>query len=203
MKVIIPENISEITLEQFQKINNILKQEGITERQIEDKTIEIFYNIPTKDVNNITEKDRTYLLKMVKDAMERDVPFVNTFTLNDVAYGFHPNLDKLTGWEFLDVKQYEKDVQDYHKLMAVLFRPIKNKDSFGNYEIENYDGTKDRAELFKSMPMNVVNGALGFFLTLSNDLQTTIKRYIHLHQAKGMRQYHSLPSGDGTQPLKV
>jgi hypothetical protein len=53
-----------------------------------------------------------------------------------------------------------------HKLMAVLFRPIKSKVG-NNYKIVEYNGTEKRAEVMKYMPLSIVNGALVFFFEFS------------------------------------
>ena len=58
--------------------------------------------------------------------------------------------------------------------MAVLFRPVIKTDVFGSYEIAAYDGTKDRAEVMKQAPMNIVSGMLVFFCSLSKELRSHI-----------------------------
>ena len=203
MKVIIPENISEIKLWQFQEFSELLKDEKKSEEEIEEASFKIFLDIPKDKIKFIKEKDKTFLKKKIKVAIQKEVSFKKTFFLNKKEYGFIPNLDEITGWEFLDIKNYEKDVSTYHFLMAILFREIEKKDPFGNYIIKKYNGTKERAELFKEVPMNIVNGALGFFLTLSNDLQNFIARYITQQQVRGKKRLVFSQNGDGTQLLKT
>lgn len=197
MKVTVPENISDIELGKFQAVYDFVSKTD-NEREIEDFTLSTMLGIKEKDVSNISEKDRKELLSEIKKAMDKEMPFTKTFTLRGVEYGFIPNLDKITGNEFLDIKGYEKEVTTYHSLMAVLFRKVTNKDVFGNYVIEPYDGTAERAELFREMPMNIVNGALGFFFRLSEGLQSNILRYTARQRAKGSKRQPSLQSGDGT-----
>jgi hypothetical protein len=60
--------------------------------------------------------------------------------------------------------------------MAILFRPIRNK-AHGRYEIESYKGTAEYAERMKSMPLNIANGALVFFLNLASELEDYTLRY--------------------------
>ena len=55
------------------------------------------------------------------------------------------------------------DVENYHKVMAILFRPIIQSDRFDNYKIANYEGTKQYADVMKQMPMSIVKGAFVFF----------------------------------------
>ena len=84
--------------------------------------------------------------------------------------------------------------------MAILYRPIKNKDMSGNYSIVEYQGTTEGAEVMKNTPLNIVNGALGFFLTLSMDLLTYTQKYLKKEsQVKVKQQETTLKSGDGMQ----
>ena len=107
------------------------------------------------------------LVKDIVKALNTEVEFSNMFTLNGIEYGFIPNLDSITHGEWVDLIEYEGNIDTMNKLMAVLFRPVTKKDKLGNYSIEPYNGTKERADAFKVMPLNIVNGALVFFLNLS------------------------------------
>ena len=83
--------------------------------------------------------------------------------------------------------------------MAVLFRRIKSKDFFGNYEIEPYTGTKQYAELMKYTPLSIVNGALVFFYNLSKELRIATQKSTIEVQAKVNELQAILKNGDGTQ----
>ena len=64
-------------------------------------------------------------------------------------------------------------------IMSILYRPITQR--VGKlYTIEPYNGTKDaRIELFKHViRMDVIFGAVAFFLTLQKDLRTGILAYM-------------------------
>jgi hypothetical protein len=84
-------------------------------------------------------------------------------------YGFIPELDNITYGEFVDLDGYLQDVQDLHKAMAVLYRPITNE--VGNrYLIEPYEGSSKYSEQMKQAPMDVTMGATLFFWRLGNEL---------------------------------
>ena len=163
MKVTIPENLKDITLEQFQKYDALNKRENISDLEYNKRCISIFTNLPYRDITNIKNTDYEGLLLDIAKALQTPTPFQNRFTLNDIEYGFNPNLDNVVQGEWVDMGEYQTEVKDYNKLMAILFRKVTKIDKFGNYDIEPYEGTKDRSEVFKDMPMNIVNGALGFF----------------------------------------
>ena len=81
--------------------------------------------------------------------------------------------------EYLDLTEYFKSMWEYMPIiMSVLYRPI-TKEMFGMYEIEPYAGTKEsRIELFKhTLTMDVVFGAISFFLDLQKDLMNATLTY--------------------------
>ena len=199
MKVTIPENLKDITLEQFQKYDALNKRENISDLEYNKRCISIFTNLPYRDITNIKNTDYEGLLLDIAKALQTPTPFQNRFTLNDIEYGFNPNLDNVVQGEWVDMGEYQTEVKDYNKLMAILFRKVTKIDKFGNYDIEPYEGTKDRSEVFKDMPMNIVNGALGFFLTLSQELETAIQKSTMEELAKVQRHPTILKSGDGMQ----
>lgn len=201
MQVTIPENISDITLEQFQKFTKLIERDDLNEIELQKRLISIFTNIKYNDTDKISKIDFDDLVNSINKAMGIETPFNNTFKLNGVDYGFIPNLDNITAKEWMDLQLYPLNkTETLHKLMAILFRPITKKDSFSNYKIESYNGTEDRAELFKYMPMNVVNGAIGFFLTLQKQLLNHIQKSMIQEQQREAKQMSTFLSGDGMQP---
>jgi hypothetical protein len=186
MKIILPEDIGEITLEQFQRYFKLTQRTDLNELDFNKRKIEIFTGIAFQKVANMQQTDYEDIIKQIDLALNNDVPFVNRFTLKGIEFGFIPNFDNISVAELGDLKEYGDKEDELHKTMAVLFRPINGEDSFGNYTIEDYNGTSSRKELFKQMPLNIVNGALGFFLNLSNDLEIAILRYTEEARVKAL-----------------
>jgi spore coat polysaccharide biosynthesis predicted glycosyltransferase SpsG len=179
MQVTIPENIKDITLEQFQKYSKVLQSDK-SEREKQKRTISIFTDIKYSDTDNIVAKDFDYLITKINDALNKDAEFTPIFKMNSIEFGFIPNFDKLTAKEWFDLQLYPIDkIEDYNKLMAILFRPIKNK-AYNQYNIRSYKGTSEYSELMKQTPMSVVNGALVFFYNLGRELSS--------HSLKSMRE---------------
>jgi hypothetical protein len=107
----------------------------------------------------------------------------------------------LTG-EYVDLMNYNSEPENLHKLMAILFRPIVSEDMSGNYKIEKYNGSETWCNQMKQTPLNIVNGALVFFLNLSRELRKSIQRYsIQAEHLKGGKHQIFGLSGDGMQPL--
>ena len=93
------------------------------------------------------------------------------FTLNEVDYGFVPNLDDMTLGEYIDLDQYSSDYNDIEIAMNVLYRPIKAKYKH-KYLIVDYD--PDTKERILDMPMDAVISSMFFFLNLRIELANTI-----------------------------
>jgi hypothetical protein len=199
MKIVLPENSKDITLYQYQKYVELLKRNDLDAFQFEQRKIQIFTGL--KPNGTIPQTDRKEILEQIELAINTPADFVQTFKMAEIEFGFVPNLDKITAGEYFDLCKYGTDVETLNNLMAILFRPIDKKDSFGNYTIQDYKGTSDWAEAMKLTPMNVVNGALFFFLNLSTELTTYTLNLTEKEQAREQAQNDSLQSGDGMLPL--
>jgi nucleoside-specific outer membrane channel protein Tsx len=184
MKITIPQSIQDITLEQYQRYDVLIKREDLDSFQFNKRKMKIFTDIGNVDMNLINKKDFDIVSKMIDEALNMSVEFKPTFHINNVEYGFIPNFDKLTAGEYRDISIYGTEVETLHKLMTILFRPIKNKDAFGNYKILPYKGTEGTSEIIKQMPLSIVNGALLFFLSLLNELESYTLKSMEVELAK-------------------
>ena len=200
MKILLPENSSDITLLQYQKYYDLLQRDGLDTNQHNVRKIQIFTGLKPNEIDCLSKKEIDEMLTQIDIALNTPVEFINRFTIEGIEFGFI-TLDKITGAEYFDLSKYKEDVETLHNLIAILFRPIKDKDAFGNYSVMPYNGTSEWAELMKLTPMNVVNGALFFFLNLSRELVNYIQRYTDQEQAKEEWQVTTSLSGDGMQPL--
>jgi hypothetical protein len=183
MKITVPESIADISLQQFQLYDALLKK-GLTDKETEKEKINIFTGIDIEQIDNIIDKDYKFILESIDKALEGAAPFTQTFEMQGVEFGLIPNFDKMTAGEYRDLTVYSKDIENMHKVMAVLFRPVIKRDAFNNYKIEKYKGTAKRCEVMKYMPMSIVNGALVFFSSLANELINFTQMYIQEEQPK-------------------
>ena len=175
LKIRLPENLADITLEQAQKLDILnAKRDNLNELSFIKRYISIFTELKFRDLDNISMSDFDGIHTQITEALDTEVPFENRFVLNQVEYGFVTNLDEITTGEYIDLSTYGNSMETLHKTMAVLFRPITKDVAFGSYEIEPYNGTKDRAEIMKQAPMNIVLGMLVFFCDLSKELKNHI-----------------------------
>ena len=203
MKVQIPENWSDIKLSQFQIYTSEMRKElNETTRLIQ--TISSFCNIKfedavrmkIKDVKKIT-MDIRKLLKIVPDSL------IQIFEFNGTKYGFIPKLDDITIGEYADLEFYlsktDKMWDNMHWIMSILYREIKEEKD-GKYLIKDYEPSKERAELFRQLGMNVVYSASNFFLTLGEELLMAMPNYIpkQLHK-QTKKEMTKKTNGDGSK----
>jgi len=194
----VPDSLSEITLEQYQKFEKIDNDENRNTNFILHKLVEIFCNLDLKDIIKIKWSSVSKIVTSINELFEQDHKLINTFTLEGVEYGFIPNLDDMTLGEYIDLDNSVSDWQEMHKAMAVLFRPITYKNG-DKYLIKEYEVIE--SDNYKNMPLDVVLGSLFFFYNLRKELLNTIPSYLKLEmQKKGMTIVEKLPSqksGDG------
>lgn len=183
VKVTIPTSLNDITIEQCLAINSIDEQD-LTDYKKENELLKIFTKID--QVDNVLKKDKDKLVTAIVKALTTEGTFKNRFTIDNIDFGMIPNFDKITASEYTDLIKYSEKEDDLHRLMAVAFRPIKLKDKFKNYQIVNYNGTNEFAELMKQTPMSIVKGFNTFFLTLSSDLEAYTRKSMEQAQAKEM-----------------
>ncbi len=178
IKISVPENIADITLDQYVKFEALrAKEDKLTEQGMIERVISLFTGIKKQDVKKLVHKDYEGLMAQIIAACEQDVEFEQRFTLDGVEYGFIPNLDEITTAEYVDLSTIGMQLEDLHKIMAILFRRITHEDAFGNYEILPYSHNKANDEIMRRCPMNIVNGALVFFWSLSKELRRAIQKF--------------------------
>ena len=184
MEITIAENWSEITLEQYMRFYKAIKPYEKTDKynkKILESAIYYFCGVSADVYNKLPEKVFTEISNDMLDLIEKSKTqkLVLSFELFDQKYGFIPSLDDISYGEYVDLTTYSKDTWDNIALiMSILYRPITEQKG-DKYNIEPYNGTVDsRVELFnKKLTMDVVFGALAFFLTLRMDLLTATLDY--------------------------
>lgn len=192
----VPTELNEITLKQYQKF---LKVQDSKQNNtfLQTKMIEIFCNVKTQDALNIKLSDADRIASLISKMFEQKPDLVKSFWLNNVEYGFVPDLDEITLGEYIDLDTYMGEWENIQIAMNVLYRPIKQK--LGQkYLIEEYDpDTKDK---LINMPMDAVFGSIIFFYRLGIELSQTMMNY--LENEEGNLQVQGLDflkNGDGIQ----
>ena len=172
-KLLVPENLSEITLGQYQKFLKI-SEENKDSIFLQQKMIEIFCNVELKKVLNIKYSSINKITKHLNNLFEQKPSFIPTFKKGDLEFGFIPKLDDMTFGEYVDLDTTIADWENIHKAMGVLYRPITTKRK-NQYLIEAYESF-DKYEM-KQMPLDIVLGSLVFFWSLSKELMIHIPSF--------------------------
>jgi len=194
---------NDVTLEKWAKL--ITMNSDSKPKEALD-TISLLSDIPKKlikelginDVSNILNK----IAELQKDAKGK---LRRIIEIDNVEYGFHPDLSEITLGEYADIETYiqagiEKNLS---KIMAVLYRPIVEKNG-KHYSITAYNGSevRMRAEKFKKMKAKDVHSSLVFFWTLGNVLSKILPLYLTERanqMIQSLQATSSQKSGDGSE----
>jgi hypothetical protein len=197
IKISIPTSLNEITLEQYQRFISIAeKNEDNNFLQL--KMLEIFCGVSLEIASNMSLKDVTEITASINEMFAKEYKLQTIFKLADTNFGFIPNLDEISLGEFTDLDNYFGKMDKLHNAMAVLYRPIIDKFR-DKYSIQDYNGSITYCDVMKSMPMDVVFGAMVFFYNLSNELLISSMNYLEQNpQVKALIDKHNSElSGDG------
>lgn len=106
--------------------------------------------------------------------------FHNEFEFKNQKYRFI-DLENLTFGEFIDIDQYlsqdpSKKTSELNLLMALLYRELDEHGKLTPYDASTL---KQRAELFRQLPVKYLNGAMVFFYNLETILHQSTRSYFH------------------------
>jgi hypothetical protein len=107
-----------------------------------------------------------------------EFPLERIVTIDNVEYGFEPNLSEMSYGAYVDITQYKELTIDenWAKIMNILYRPIVEKDK-KYHTIERYAGDT-HYERWLDVPMSIHFGTLFFFASLSMDLLKSTQKYL-------------------------
>tara|TARA_R110000851_G_scaffold237164_1_gene389995 strand:- start:8361 stop:9113 length:753 start_codon:yes stop_codon:yes gene_type:complete len=206
----IPEKLSDIKLKDYQKFLDIADKNKDNEIFLRQKLLQIFCGMPLDTVDKIKRSDFMEITDSVLSVIQQQPELVHTFVLNDVEYGFIPNLDDMSLGEFVDADSALGETKLLVQLMSVFYRPLKGqKNGKGQYNIVAYNGVVN--EELKDMPVDAALSSLVFFYLLSNELLTIIQSCLAKEKrenktktkvAKLTLEKVSEKSGVGTYQLK-
>ena len=167
----------DVTLENWLKLIDF--QEGSKTKEAEE-TIAVLSNIPKKLIKELALKDVAVIMSRIADLQQKqNSSLKRVIEIDGVEYGFHPDLDSITLGEYADLETFIKGGLENHlpEIMAILYRPIKEKKN-DIYIIDAYDGNITlRKEEMKKMSAEQVQSALVFFYRLGKKLWLTLQSF--------------------------
>ena len=168
----------DVTLEKWLKLIDFetgSKTEEATE------TIAALSNIPKELVKELALSDVAVIMNRIAALQQKqDTKLKKIIEIDGIEYGFHPDLSAITLGEYADIETFIKNGTEKNmpEVMAVLFRPIKEKKN-DIYVIDAYDGDiRLRTEEMKKMSAQQVQNALVFFYTLGKELSEILPLYL-------------------------
>lgn len=200
LEIVIPTELREITLSKYLALRDFM--EGNTnDVEVSIKLIALMCDMSVRDVRGLRIEDFNGIVTQLTETLNKKTNYVKppNFKLNDVEYGFIPNLDEMTFGEYIDLDTFIKDEKDYNKVMTILFRPITHK-SFSKYSIAEYTGEEDWSIMLDA-PMDAVNSAIIFFYTLGKDLLKVMENSLAEEMTEGTSASKQIleKSGVGTR----
>ena len=176
LDILLPNSLSEIPLSRYQEFL-AMKEKSNDEELIANKMIQIFCGLKLGEVAKIKVKDLNKLIKHFTEVFSERPQLVRHFKIKDIEFGFIPNLENISFGEYVDIEHHLKDWSTYHKAMAVMFRPIKEKHK-DKYSIIDYEPNEDMQELMKFAPLDVAISASFFLQSLGSELLKATLTYL-------------------------
>ena len=186
VKLIIPDNWSDITIDTYQKYVKLQEGKGSEKNKIV-KSLALLCNTTPSIVKKMAYKDLLEIMDIVKKMIDTEPDkekFRKVFIFNKEEYGFCPNLSNITTGEYIDLESYCKNpIENLHIIMSILYRKI-NFSRGDRYSIEEYNPDEFKEEIFKDCPMDIALSCLGFFLNLGEKLARTSHSYLVAQEKK-------------------
>ena len=201
--ILLPERLSEMPLCRYQEFVKV-KNDSNDNEFIAQKMIQIFCGLKLEEVAKIKVVDLNQIIMHFHQMFKEKPQLVRQFKIKNIEFGFIPKLDDLTFGEYVDLEHYLKDWETYHKAMAIMYRPIKEKYK-DKYSIVDYKPNEDMQELMKFAPLDVAISASVFFWNLGKELLQALSNFLQKN-LKQMTNSRSIPKevnleniGDGIQ----
>lgn len=176
LQINVPNSLNEISLKKYQAY--VKTQESSNDDEfVAQKMIEIFCDIQLKDIVKIKISSINELILHFSSLFKNTPKFQPTFKIGEIEFGFIPELEEITFGEYVDLEANLKSWSNFHKAMAVMYRPITQKKK-EKYDIQPYNPNPDMQDLMKFAPLDVCIGASVFFCNLEIELLKATLNYL-------------------------
>lgn len=182
VQINVPSTLKEIPLKHYQDFLRV-QRDSTDEEFIAQKMVEIFCGIKLADVAKIKLTSLNELIVHFTALFNTSPKFQPTFKIGDIEFGFIPELEEITFGEYVDLDSHLQSWDNFHKAMAVLYRPIKTRKG-DKYDIKDYDPSIDMQELMRFAPLDICIAASLFFWTLERELLQATLNYLETEITK-------------------
>jgi hypothetical protein len=171
---------TEMTIRHYQDI--VGKESLLEGNQRDVHILNILTGAPIDKLRKVKHTELQTLARYCYRGIETpDTTFFKTFEFKGEKFGFIPNLSTITTAEFVDLDDYISSgvVKNLHKIMSVLYRPLKyTKEFLGEFrwDIEEYDSDthKIQSEKFRDLPYKYVAGSSVFFYSFGKEFMNSM-----------------------------
>ena len=185
VEISLPKSINDIKLKDYQRYMKVYEanKEVDDANFLELKLLEAFCEIDLLTANQMPFETFDFALEHMSNVFKQKTPLTRRFKMKGTdgvtaEFGFIPNLSKMSLGEYVDLDTYISDMENMHKAMAVLYRPVHNSwEGKEHYRIAEYEGTEKYAEVMKEMPLGIALGAMVFFYRLGMKLSKHMMDY--------------------------
>jgi hypothetical protein len=177
LELTIPTTLDEIPLMHYQKFMEVSKN-STDDEFVAQKMIQIFCGIELNEVVKISFNDMVDLVNHFNKLFSEIPKLKPTFKIKDLELGIIPNFDKITWEEYIELEAQFKEFDTFHKAMAVLYRPVIEKNKKGQYLIAPFNNVEEFSDLMKYTPLSVALSSHVFFWNLEKELLTATISYL-------------------------
>jgi hypothetical protein len=157
--------------------------------------IQAITGLKRDDIRKIDMPTIDKIVSAYADGLRNDEKiFAKFIEIDNIKFGFHPNLKAMTFGEWLDLSECSKNFpHQLPEMMCILYRPVTAEINL-QYKVEPYDSDYHLKFVPQMRKMNLanVNAALLFFSTLSKDLQSSTPAFLEAELAKLKREISQL-----------
>ena len=204
LELTIPTTLDEIPLMHYQKFMEVSKN-STDDEFVAQKMIQIFCGIELNEVVKISFNDMVELVNHFNKLFSEIPKLKPTFKIKDLELGIIPNFDKITWEEYIELEAQFKEFDTFHKAMAVLYRPVIEKNKHNQYLIAPFNNVEEFGDLMKYTPLSIALSSHLFFWNLERELlQATISylenQMMKLNKSNRMilaKKINLANSGDG------
>ena len=185
-KLQIPENWSEVSIEQFQELSTYTGENSI------QNSINVIACLTDSDPEDVKMMS-TESLKAVTEALKwsSEPPsseFKHTINIDGIDYSMIPKMNEMTVGEWVDIDEYSNDfIGNLHLIMAILYRPLISVINDRTRYIKAYNANEclENAKVFKDkVSVGDCYGAALFFFLIGSRFTNNLAIYLETETKK-------------------
>jgi hypothetical protein len=167
----IPQSYGDISLKKWLEFQKELKNYEGDEAAMDALMLSYLCGLHPVYLKGIAIDDYAIIKSELQSFLSNtDLPLQKIIRIDNIEYGFEPNLSQMTYGAYADIIAFKELTIDdnWAKIMSILYRPIVHKKG-DMYSIQSYKGEIDE-DKWLEVGMDVHFGALFFFVNLLMDL---------------------------------